>query len=342
MSVVTERDVEYMSRALALAERGWGQTAPNPMVGAVVVRDGEILGEGAHECFGGEHAEVNALRVAGELAREATLYVTLEPCNHYGKTGPCTETIIAAGIVRVVAAVRDPNPEAVGGIARLRAAGVTVDCGACEREARELNAAFFHSFVSDRPWVTLKLAVSLDGAIADAERSDGFLTNGHSRGEVQRMRANADAIAVGVDTVIADNPTLTARTTPPPRVAPLRVIFDRSGRLPMDRTIVQDKDVAPTLVLHESDLPVALRQLCGRGIRSILVEGGAGIAAALLEAGLVDRLVIFQAPVILGRGALNAFGGVALAKVMGAVRFPVVRRQEFGDDLMTIYALHAV
>jgi diaminohydroxyphosphoribosylaminopyrimidine deaminase/5-amino-6-(5-phosphoribosylamino)uracil reductase len=342
VSIVTERDVEYMSRAITLAKRGWGQTAPNPMVGAVVVRDGEIVGEGAHERFGGEHAEINALRVAGELARDATLYVTLEPCNHHGKTGPCTEAIIAAGIVRVVAAVRDPNPEAAGGIARLRASGITVDCGVCEREACELNAAFFHSFVSDRPWVTLKLALSLDGAIADAERSAGFITNELSRGEVQRMRANVDAVAVGVNTVIADNPALTARTIPPPRVAPLRVIFDRSGRLPPDRTLVQDQESASTLVLSEPDLSVALRQLRVRGIRSILVEGGAGIAAVLLEAGLVDRLVIFQAPVILGRGALSAFAGVASARVAGAVRFPVVRRQEFGDDLMTIYALHAV
>jgi diaminohydroxyphosphoribosylaminopyrimidine deaminase/5-amino-6-(5-phosphoribosylamino)uracil reductase len=312
------------------------------MVGAVVVRDGEIVGEGAHESFGKEHAEINALRVAGKCARGGTLYVTLEPCNHFGKTGPCTEAIVAAGIDRVIVAAQDPNPEAGGGIGRLRAAGVVTDCGVCEGEARELNAAYFHSFVSDKPWVTLKLALSLDGAIADAALSGGFLSNAQSRCEVQRMRANVDAIAVGVDTVIIDNPTLTVRTTPPPRVTPLRLVFDRSGRLPPDRTIVQQQDVAPTLVLREPDMSVVLQQLHERGIRSILVEGGGGIAATLLNAGLVDRLVIFQTPVILGRGALNAFGGVAPAGTVGAARFPVVRRQEFGDDLMTIYAIHAV
>jgi diaminohydroxyphosphoribosylaminopyrimidine deaminase/5-amino-6-(5-phosphoribosylamino)uracil reductase len=336
------RDVDFMHRALALAERGWGQTAPNPMVGAVVVLDNEIVGEGAHERFGAAHAEVNALRVAGERAQGATLYVTLEPCNHHGQTPPCTEAIIAAGVARVVMAVRDPNPEAAGGEARLRAAGISVDVGACEREARELNAPFFHALTADRPWVTLKLAVSVDGAIADAGRSPGFITNAQSRDEVQRMRANSDAIAVGVDTAIVDMPALTVRTTPPPRVAPLRVIFDRNGRFPTDRTPVQSPDAAPVLVLREADLGAALRQLHQRGVRSLLVEGGAGIAAAFLDADLVDRLVIFQAPVILGRGALYAFGGVSPVDVARAARFPVLRRQEFGDDLMTIYALHAV
>jgi diaminohydroxyphosphoribosylaminopyrimidine deaminase / 5-amino-6-(5-phosphoribosylamino)uracil reductase len=336
------RDVDYMHRALALAERGWGQTAPNPMVGAVIVLDGEIVGEGAHESYGRPHAEVNALRVAGPRARGATMYVTLEPCAHHGKTPPCTDALIDAGIERVVLAVRDPNPKAAGGEARLRTAGITVDIGACEREARELNASFLHAVTSDRPWVTLKLAVSLDGAIADAARAPGFITNTSSRDEVQRMRANADAIAVGVDTAIVDMPTLTVRTIPLPRVAPLRVIFDRNSRLPIDRTVVQSPDAAPLLVMREPDLAVALRHLRERGVQSLLVEGGAGIAAALLGADLVDRLVIFQAPVILGRGALSAFGGVSPVDIAGAARIPVVRRQEFGDDLMTIYALHAV
>ncbi|HXC25086.1 MAG TPA: bifunctional diaminohydroxyphosphoribosylaminopyrimidine deaminase/5-amino-6-(5-phosphoribosylamino)uracil reductase RibD [Gemmatimonadaceae bacterium] len=340
--MLNERDVDYMHRALALAERGWGQTAPNPMVGAVVVLDGEIVGEGAHEHYGGAHAEVNALRVAGERARGATLYVTLEPCDHHGKTPPCTEAIIAAGVARVVMAVRDPNPEAAGGEARLRADGIAIDVGACEYEARELNAPFFHALTATRPWLTLKLAVSVDGAIADANRSPGFITNPQSLEAVYRMRANSDAIAVGVDTAIVDWPTLTARTTPPPRVAPLRVIFDRGGRLPADRTPVQSSDAAPVLVLREPDLSSALGELHRRGVRALLVEGGAGIAAALLEADLVDRLVIFQAPVILGQGALYAFGGVSPTDVAGATRLPVLRRQEFGDDLMTIYALHAV
>ena len=337
-----ERDVHYMHRALALAERGWGQTAPNPMVGAVVVQGSEIVGEGAHERFGEAHAEVNALSAAGARARGATLYVTLEPCNHHGKTPPCTEAIITAGVARVVFATRDPNLEATGGIARLQAAGINVASGVCETEARELNAPFFHAFVSDRPWVTLKLAVSLDGAMTDAFRSSGFLTNAPARDYVQRMRANSDAIAVGVNTALNDTPALTARTVPPPRVAPIRVIFDRSGHLPIDRTVVQDPDAAPIVVVREGDLSVALRDLRGRGVRALLVEGGAGIAGAFLDADLVDRLVIFQAPVILGRGALNAFGHVVPKGVGSVARLPVLRRQAFGDDLMTIYALHAV
>jgi diaminohydroxyphosphoribosylaminopyrimidine deaminase/5-amino-6-(5-phosphoribosylamino)uracil reductase len=338
------RDVGHMRHALALAERGWGQTAPNPMVGAVVVQgDTVVVGEGYHERFGEAHAEVNALRRAGDEARGATLYVTLEPCNHYGTTPPCTDAIIDAGIARVVIATTDPNPIAAGGLERLREVGIEVTSGVCEAEARELNAAFLYSFTSGRPWVTLKLAISIDGAIADAQRNPGWITNEASRAAVQRLRANVDAIAVGVGTVIADNPSLTARTTPPPRVAPLRVIFDRNRKLPEDRTVVRTIKDAPTLVVHEANLKTALRDLKEeQGIRSILVEGGAGMASELIRNDLVDRLIIFQAPIILGRGALNAFEGVPPVEVTRATRFPVVRRQEFGDDLMTIYALHAV
>ena len=187
--MIDERDAHYMRRALALAERGWGQTAPNPMVGAVIVRDGNVVGVGAHERFGDAHAEVNALREAGAHARGATLYVTLEPCDHHGKTPPCTQAILDAGLVRVVAATRDPNPDAGGGGDRLRAAGVEVTFGVCEREARELNASFFFAVTANRPWVTLKLALSVDGAIADTARSGGFITNTLSRLEVQRACA---------------------------------------------------------------------------------------------------------------------------------------------------------
>jgi diaminohydroxyphosphoribosylaminopyrimidine deaminase/5-amino-6-(5-phosphoribosylamino)uracil reductase len=335
-------DVPFMRRALTLAERGWGQTAPNPMVGAVVVRDGEIVGEGAHERFGEAHAEVNALRAAGERARGATLYVTLEPCNHQGKTPPCTEALIAAGIARVIVAAYDPTPVAGGGAARLRSVGISVDVGLLEQEARELNAPFFHAVTSDRPWVTLKLAVSIDGAITDASRSSAFLTNELSRAEVQRMRANSDAIAVGVDTALLDNPRLTARTNPPPRVAPLRVVFDRNGRFFENRTIVQEPDRLPWTVMREPDLTDALRALRARGVRSLLIEGGAGIASALLDADLIDRLVIFQAPVILGRDAIHAFGNARAANAVHARRFSVVHRAVFGDDIMTTYALHAV
>ncbi|HEY8310471.1 MAG TPA: bifunctional diaminohydroxyphosphoribosylaminopyrimidine deaminase/5-amino-6-(5-phosphoribosylamino)uracil reductase RibD, partial [Gemmatimonadaceae bacterium] len=198
--MTTARDEEFMRRALTLAERGWGQTAPNPMVGAVIVREGNVVGEGWHEVFGGAHAEVNAIDRAGDDARRATVYLTLEPCNHTGKTPPCVDALIAAQVARVVIATPDPGAHSGGGSTRLRDAGIEVETGILEAEARELNAPFFHSFVSDRPWVTLKLALSIDGAIADSERGRAWLSNEESRAEVHRMRANVDAIAVGATT----------------------------------------------------------------------------------------------------------------------------------------------
>lgn len=330
-----------MRRALALAERGWGQTAPNPMVGAVVVQGEEIVGEGWHARYGEAHAEVNALRAAGERARGATLYVTLEPCNHWGNTPPCVDAAIAASVSRVVAATADPGVESGSGASRLRDAGIDVTMGVCEREARELNAAFFHAVRAARPWVTLKLGLSIDGAIADAERSAGWITNESSRAEVQRLRANVDAIAVGPGTFVHDAPRLTARGPVQPRVAPLRVVFDPAGEIPPARTTVQTGEPAWT-VAREARLEDALRELHARGVQSLLVEGGAGIASALLDGGLVDRLVIFQAPIILGAGALHAFARAMPRRVADATRYPILRREAFGDDLMTIYALHAV
>lgn len=335
------RDEEFMRRALTLAERGWGQTAPNPMVGAVIVRDDEIVGEGWHEMYGAAHAEVNALTRAGSRAEGATVYVTLEPCNHTGKTPPCSNALIAARVARVVAATRDPGVDSAGGAETLRAAGVEVAIGLLETEARELNAPFFHSFGSDRPWVTLKLALSIDGAIADSERGRAWLTNEESRAEVHRIRANVDAIAVGATTFATDRPALTVRGPIQPRVAPIRVVFDPDARLSAGRTSVLEESEGIFFV-RVADLPAALRALRSRGIRSLLVEGGASIASSFLDAELVDRLVIFQAPIVLGGGALAAFGSTSPRRAANVRRIPVLRRQSFGDDLMTIYALHAV
>lgn len=346
-----------MDLALGLAERGWGQTAPNPMVGAAIFAGGELVGQGYHERYGSAHAEVVALEKAGRRAKGATMYVTLEPCTHHGKTPPCTDAILAAGISRVVVAARDPNPEAAGGIEVLRARGVTVDTGIREREARELNAAFMHRHTSDRPWVTLKLALSLDGAIAGAARTRGWITNAKSRALVQRMRANSDAIAIGVQTAIADDPQLTARTEPPPRVSPLRVVFDRKARLSSSSLLARTARETPTLLvvapgitvpealeqsgvesLAADDLADALYKLRQRAIGSLLVEGGAGLAASFLAGKFVDRLVIFRAPVILGDGSLNAFGGVASQPVEQAPRFALLESRILGDDVMTVYS----
>src|SRR4051812_29625349 len=202
-------DASFMRRALELARKGWGQTAPNPMVGAVVVRDGVIVGEGWHTAFGEAHAEVEALRAAGERAEGATVYVTLEPCAHQGKTPPCANALVAARVARVVIAARDPNREATGGIELLRDSGIAVTLGVVESEARELNAPFFHAFEQKRPWVTLKLALSLDGALADASGRSRWITGEESRRVVHEMRAGSDAIGVGIGTVLADDPSLT-------------------------------------------------------------------------------------------------------------------------------------
>lgn len=352
-------DATHMRHALALARRGWGQTAPNPMVGAVVVRDGAVVGEGFHPRYGDEHAEPVALAAAGEMARGATLYVTLEPCAHHGKRPPCAPMLIAAGITRAVIATPDPNPAAAGGITLLRAAGLTVDVGVEADAALELNAPFFHRFTSDRPWTTIKLAVSSDGAIASADRRPTWLTGEESRREVHRQRAAADAIAVGIGTVLSDDPLLSVRDTAPPRVPPPRVVFDRSARLPLGSRLMTSLGEAPVTVVTDGSAPErersleragasvirapgtaeALRALRTRGVESLYVEGGAGLAGALLEAELVDRLIIFRAPVVLGSGALAAFGGAASFATDGLSRFRVVRRERFGPDDMTIYAL---
>jgi diaminohydroxyphosphoribosylaminopyrimidine deaminase / 5-amino-6-(5-phosphoribosylamino)uracil reductase len=357
------RDSAFMRRALDLAKLGWGQTAPNPMVGAVVVRGGVVVGEGYHARYGGDHAEVAALRAAGPLARGATVFVTLEPCSHFGKTPPCADALIAAGVSRVVTAARDPSPVARSGADRLRDAGIEVAVGVEERAARELNAPFFHAFDSDRPWITLKLAISIDGAITDATRTAGWLTGPESRREVHRLRAGSDAVAVGSGTALADDPELTVRDAPLPRVAPRRVVFDSELRLPLSSRLVRTARQVPTTVvttrrtqsaadrapaleaagvgvLQADSLGGALRALRADGVRSVLVEGGARLAGSLLTDGAVDRLIIFQAPVVLGPGSLNAFAGTPGIAPSSAQRLEVITRATFGDDLMTVYALN--
>jgi diaminohydroxyphosphoribosylaminopyrimidine deaminase/5-amino-6-(5-phosphoribosylamino)uracil reductase len=358
-SPVAPQDGAFMRRALELARRGWGQTAPNPMVGAVVVQGGEIVGEGWHEVFGGPHAEVNALAAAGEQARGADLYVTLEPCTHHGKTPPCVDALIAAGVRRVVIANADPNPAAKGGAARLRAARIAVDEGVESDAAEDLNEPFFFQFrEADRPFITLKLALSADGALAMADRRQRWLTGEPARQHVHSLRATADAIAVGIGTAIADDPSLTVRHGPPPRVPPIRVVFDRKARLPPGSKLVSTAKEVPTWVLSETpsgpraaalakagvavraapSLRDQLALLRHEGVRHLFVEGGAELANSLLADDLVDRLIIFRAPVLLGAGALPG-PGAAVPPADGSLteRWQVVERQSFGDDQMTRY-----
>jgi diaminohydroxyphosphoribosylaminopyrimidine deaminase/5-amino-6-(5-phosphoribosylamino)uracil reductase len=358
-----DEDRAYMRRALDLARRGWGQTAPNPMVGAVLVRDGTVVGEGFHARFGHDHAEIAALKQAGDDARDATLFVTLEPCTHHGKTPPCADAVIAAGVRRVVIASEDPNPEAAGGAAKLRKAGIAVEVGVEADAARELNAPFFHAFASDRPWIILKLATSLDGAIANASRTRGsggnWLTGDESRRDVHRMRAGVDAVAVGVGTVLADDPMLTVRDAPAPRVPPRRVIFDSELRTPHGANVVRGARLVPTTIIARRASPdrreamaaagvdvrvyetleAALHGLAADGVRSMLVEGGARLAASLLEQAMVDRLVIFQAPIVLGADALNAFAHLSSAAAAALGHLRVIERVTLGSDLKTTFAL---
>jgi diaminohydroxyphosphoribosylaminopyrimidine deaminase/5-amino-6-(5-phosphoribosylamino)uracil reductase len=286
------------------------------------------------------------------------MYVTLEPCAHHGKTPPCTTAIVNAGIARVVAAVRDPNPAAKGGAEILIADAVPVKLGVREREARELNAAFFYAVGSERPWVTLKLALSLDGALSGAGRAGGWLTGLESRDKVQEMRASSDAIAVGVSTALADDPHLTARTDPAPRVPPLRVVFDRRARLSAQSNLARTAREIPTAVvtardtrlppelegagveqIRAGDVADALAKLKQRGVLSLMVEGGAGLAASFLAGNYVDRLVIFRAPIILGEGSLGAFSAIASHEIEHAPRFSLIDTRRLGDDVMSVYAM---
>ncbi len=351
-------DSELIRRALANAEKGWGHTAPNPMVGAVVVSGGEVVADGWHRSFGGPHAEINALNDAGARAQGATMYVTLEPCTHHGKTPPCTDAIIAAGIERVVIAVRDPNPLARGGVEKLRAAGIQVDVGVEAERAIEINAPFFHAFVSDRPWVTLKLAVSADGKVADPTGQRRWITGEESRREVHRMRAGADAVAVGIGTVIADDPELTVRDAPLPRRQPTRVIFDSRLRTPLTAKVVRGARVVPTVVVTRDSTLDAAQLFRDRGVqvidapslgrallalraidvRSLLLEGGPTLAGSFIREGLVDRLALFQAPVLLGDDAPNAFDHAPPRFSQRLTTYPMLQRRPFGSDTLTIYA----
>jgi diaminohydroxyphosphoribosylaminopyrimidine deaminase / 5-amino-6-(5-phosphoribosylamino)uracil reductase len=353
-------DARYMARALELAERGWGRVSPNPLVGAVVVRDGRVVGEGWHGELGGPHAEVGALAAAGEQARGATLYVTLEPCAHHGRTPPCTEAVLAAGVRRIVIAARDPNPVARGGGDILRDAGLEVTYDVGGAEARRLNAAFFHAFESrprPRPWVQLKLALSLDARVADGAGRSTWITGPEAREEVHRMRAGHDAIAVGIGTALADDPLLTVRGTVSPRTPPVRIVFDRRLRLPVESRLLQTLDEAPlwivcapdaeparsvhleelgVRVLHAVDLHSALGVIEGEGIRSLFCEGGARLASALLVENLADRIALFYAPLFLGGDGADPFREIPGTPIADARRWSHIRASSFGADTLIL------
>ena len=339
-------DARFMRRALALAERGRGTTQPNPVVGAVIVRGGRIAAEGFHRRAGEAHAEVNALAQLRGSPRGTTMYVTLEPCSHTGRTGPCTEVIIAARPARVVVGCRDPNPIVDGrGIARLRRAGIRVDVGCLKADAKTAIRAYSVWVREGRPLVTLKAAATLDGFIAQktkptarsssAKRAPIWITSPEARAAAHELRAAHDAILVGAGTIRADNPRLTVRDAKRRPVGqPLRVVL--AGRQPLPAGAQVFDRAAETLTIEDPRGRVAparaLKLLAARGVQSVLLEGGAAIAGAFIKAGLVDRIALFVAPKLLG-GGIGVAAGADLA-VARALRLGPISVQPVGPDLL--------
>jgi diaminohydroxyphosphoribosylaminopyrimidine deaminase/5-amino-6-(5-phosphoribosylamino)uracil reductase len=344
-----------MRQALALASRGRGSVEPNPLVGAVVLAaDGSIAGEGWHRTFGGPHAEVYALEAAGGRAAGGTLYVTLEPCCHHGKTPPCTDAVLRSGVRRVVAAMADPFPKvAGGGVATLRTAGIEVTVGVCEAEARELNAPYLKLVTTGRPWVHLKWAMTLDGKIATRTGDSKWISGEESRRVGHELRGRVDAILVGRGTVAADDPLLTARP-PGPRVA-TRVVLTASGELPDRCRLRATAREVPVLVftdagnegklagwsadgcevvgLKESAVDAVLAELGRRRMTNVLVEGGAGVLGSFLDAGAADEVHVFVAPKIFGGDeALSPVGGAGVGRIAEAMRFGRVEWSGSGED----------
>ncbi|HVL99279.1 MAG TPA: bifunctional diaminohydroxyphosphoribosylaminopyrimidine deaminase/5-amino-6-(5-phosphoribosylamino)uracil reductase RibD [Egibacteraceae bacterium] len=326
-------DERWMRRALALAERGRGTTSPNPLAGCVLVRERTVVGEGFHAVAGGPHAEVEALDTAGELAAGATAYVTLEPCDHHGRTGPCSQALLDAGVSRVVAAIADPHPQAGGGADRLRARGVDVEVGVCADAAARQNEVFLHGLAHARPFVILKAAMSIDGRIAAPDGTSQWLTGEAARARAHALRAEVDAVLVGSGTVLADDPLLTVRLPGHDGPQPLRVVLDRRGRVPAVARVLDG--TAPSLVL-DTDPAGTCKALWDRDVRSVLVEGGAQVAAAFLDAGLVDKLVVHLAPLMLGSRArpLVESGPSTLTE---ASRWTLADVDHAGDDVILTY-----
>ncbi|MGX5673053.1 bifunctional diaminohydroxyphosphoribosylaminopyrimidine deaminase/5-amino-6-(5-phosphoribosylamino)uracil reductase RibD [Thermomonas sp. XSG] len=343
-----------MARALRLAERGAYTARPNPMVGCVIARDGEVVGEGWHQRKGGPHAEVFALEAAGDRARGATAYVSLEPCAHHGSTPPCAEALVAAGVARVVAAMRDPFPSVDGaGFERLQAAGIVVEHGLMEAQARELNRGFLARVERGRPWLRVKLATSLDGRTAMASGDSKWISGEASRHDVQRWRARSGALLTGAGTVLADDPQLTVRLEDGSDfLPPLRVVLD-PGLATVARGRVREGD-APTLYIHAPDarlprgleidrvavpvqgtrfdLDAVLRLLAGRGINEVQLEAGATLAGAFLDAGLVDELLLYVAPVLLGPRARPLFDGLHIDAMAQRLKMRRIESTVVGED----------
>ncbi len=356
-------DVQYMQQALDLARGGLGLVSPNPLVGCVLVKDGAVVGQGYHQRFGGPHAEVYALQEAGPQARGAVLYVNLEPCSHTGKTPPCADAVIQSGISRVVAALRDPDPRVDGrGLSRLEAAGIAVTVGVCETEARKLNEAFIKYTTTGRPFVTLKSAITLDGKIATRTGASQWITGELARQEGHRLRHAADAILVGIGTVLQDDPRLTTRLPDQQGANPLRVIVDSTLRMPLQAQVTDVASDRRTLIVTTARAPVAhsaalrtrgvevvclpayddgrvdLEALCcylgERGVASVLVEGGATLSATLLRRRLIDKVLLFVAPKIIGGDGISVVGPCGVETMEQVIHLRDVVSQRLGNDVL--------
>lgn len=353
--MATAADITAMRRAITLAARGLGSTSPNPVVGCVILdAAGQQGGEGFHQRAGGPHAEIHALRAAGERARGGTAYVTLEPCNHTGRTGPCAEALVAAGLRRVVYAVGDPNPQATGGADTLRAAGIQVEQGLLADEAETGNTAWLTSVRLGRPYVLWKYAATLDGRIAAADSTSRWITSPESRADVHRLRAEADAVVVGSGTARTDDPQLGVRGIEG-ATQPLRVVVDTAATAVAPAARVLDS-TAPTLIAVADDVPAThlpdesvlrlpraaagpgldiqalLAALHRRGVRSVLLEGGPVLAGSFVAAGAVDRVVGYLAPVLLGAGPA-ALADAGITTIAQALRLDVTETVRIGPDL---------
>ncbi len=360
MSAREHQDHAHMVRALLLAERGLATTDPNPRVGCVLAHGGEVVGEGWHERAGEPHAEIHALRAAGERARGATVYVTLEPCSHQGRTGPCADALIAAGVARVVAACDDPNPKVSGqGYNKLRAAGIAVERGLLREPARELNRGFLSRMERGRPWVRLKLAATLDGRTALADGSSQWITGAAARADGHRWRARSSALLTGIGTVLADDPRLTVRLPEGPTTrAPLRVVLDTHLRIPPGAAVLDDS--APTLVFCSPDavasgralaperlmscpqhvtglgLAVVLAELAQRECNEVQVEAGPTLSGAFVHAGLADEVLMYLAPSWLGDTAKPLLQLPPLDALDQRERWRIADHALLGEDLRLV------
>jgi diaminohydroxyphosphoribosylaminopyrimidine deaminase / 5-amino-6-(5-phosphoribosylamino)uracil reductase len=366
----TAQDAAWMRRALELAERGRHTVSPNPMVGCVLVRDGAVVGEGWHERAGGPHAEIVAITDAGERAAGAVAYVTLEPCTHTGRTGPCTTALLEAGVSRVVVAATDPNPVAAGGAAVLEESGIPVSVGVLAAQATAQNATFFRRVETGRPFVIAKAAVSLDGRIAAADGTSQWLTGPQAREHAHALRAEVDAVVVGSGTVLADDPELTCRLPGYRGTQPLRVVLDRRARTPTSARVLDGGACTVVFVDAEQaaaaapgtararlsspttevcpappaaggsgvDLEGVLAELASREVGTVLVEGGSALHGSFLRAGLVDRLVVHVAPVLLGDRGRPLLAGPWASSLAAAPRFRTLAVEQLGSDAVITLA----